>query len=385
MCYLLVVDLMPPAVSFSPWHSCASFPLCQNSQVQTRSGPDGGRQRYDYCASCLSSRSICIVPDCTRRAAPSTGRYSTDLCVLHYQDPMNTDRRQWTLCCNSRIGCRHLSQTPRSGKCFACQANHVPCVHSITGCSAHVRSTATPLSQRPSCVPARVGKCRFDPANSSTCSTPFCGQQCASLTSRLCSDCTFGRFPCPRRCSRRCDPTIPTTANVCALCAASASSESSSVIPSAPAPTATASEASDTPSVCHIPKHCCLNFPFCRKSQKIVRATRANGHGFDRREQFCGSCMRSMGRGHVCSHSGCSYPAAPSHAGKTSNGFCSFHVKDPAHGSIRAWPLCRNVQDSSFLFLDGPSSRTPLALACGPRALSLSRGKRVQAHTTKRK
>ena len=343
---------MAPAVSFQPWYSCASFPLCQNSQTRKRSGPAGSRQRSEYCDLCISSQLACVIYNCSRRAAPTTGRYTTDLCVIHYRDPLNATRRQWDLCCNSRIGCRHLSQTPRSGKCFACPAGNVPCAYSLAGCTAHTRSTNLPLSQRLWCAPARSGKCSFDPKASSTCSTPFCGQPRASLPVSFCSDCSSGVFPCSRLCSRRCNPSSPEPEHLCDLCAASTHPQGSSPAGSADVGGAsvTAPAVSSITSSHHLPKYACLNFPFCRKSQKQIFACRSKGHAQEKRERYCGSCIKALELGKLCSHSGCGHPPAPRQGGKDSNGLCSWHVKDPAYASMRAWPLCRNKEDIVFRY-----------------------------------
>ena len=260
---------MPLAVSFLPKHTCASFPLCHNPQTRKKSGLAGSRQRSDYCDLCLSTQPACSIKNCTRRAVPSTGRYATDLCVLHYSDPLHSDRRNWALRCNSRAGCRHLSQTPRTGKCFACQAGHVPCAHSLAGCPAHTRSTAKPLPQRPSCAPAHARKCSFDPTNSSKCSTRLCGQPRASPTATLCSDCALERLPCWRLCSRRSSPSPTTSDRLCDLCAAPPCAQGASVEYSASINVTAIPPPGDALSQ-QSPKYACFNFPFCRKSQKDV-------------------------------------------------------------------------------------------------------------------
>ena len=52
---------MPPAVSFLPKHTCASFPLCHNPQTRKKSGLAGSRQRSDYCDLCLSTQPACSI------------------------------------------------------------------------------------------------------------------------------------------------------------------------------------------------------------------------------------------------------------------------------------------------------------------------------------
>ena len=138
---------MPPTVLYSPSKACASFPLCQQPRSRKRCGSSDARQPSEYCENCLSVQPACAFPTCTRLAAPGTGRYSTDLCVVHYTDPCNAAQRHWSLCCNAKVGCQYLSQTPRSGKCFACQESNLPCAHALAGCAVHTRSGAAPLSQ----------------------------------------------------------------------------------------------------------------------------------------------------------------------------------------------------------------------------------------------
>ena len=99
--------------------------------------------------------------------------------------------------------------------CFACSEGHLPCAHSLAGCPAHTCSTDAPLSQRRSCTSSRGQKCSFDPTNTSACSTPLCGQPRVSPTSAVCSDCTIGRFPCTKLCSRRCDLISTPSAAIC--------------------------------------------------------------------------------------------------------------------------------------------------------------------------
>ena len=226
---------MAPAAGFLPKHACGNFPLCQNSQQRNRS--HGTRTRSDHCACCMSSQPVCAISDCTRRAAPGTGRYTTDLCAFHYKDPLNASRREWKLCCNSKIGCRELSQNPRKTMIsFACSEGHLPCAHSLAGCPAHTCSTDAPLSQRRSCTSSRGQKCSFDPTNTSACSTPLCGQPRVPPTSAVCSDCTIGRFPCTKLCSRRCDRISTSSAAICELCTASKPLESSSSACLSPSP-----------------------------------------------------------------------------------------------------------------------------------------------------
>ena len=72
-------SVMPPTVRFIPEHVCGNFPVCQN--LRQKSGPYGNRTRSKKCAQCLASQPDCAFPNCSRKAAPSTGRYATQLCV----------------------------------------------------------------------------------------------------------------------------------------------------------------------------------------------------------------------------------------------------------------------------------------------------------------
>ena len=338
-------------VAFAPRHACSSYPLCQNSQK--KKGSDGSRQRLEYCELCLSSRPLCAAPDCTRLAAPGSGRYDTDLCVIHYSDPFNATRRVWKLCCNSRLGCRQLSQTPRSGKCFACAQGCPPCAHSLSGCSAHIRSpTKTPLARRGCCNSGLNGMCTFDYSDPQKCTTPLCGQPRTSLTSSTCSDCSLGRYPCSNICSRRCVPSFSASQRLCQLCSSFHCSEAASTAAEVQATHARPVEEHATHDIgrsVHRPMHTCSNFPFCRKAQKQSFSIRCDGHAFIGRHSFCASCLKVSEKGRICSHSNCKNPPAPCNGGKDSNGLCSAHVMDHAHAVVREWPLCRNMQENNFV------------------------------------
>ena len=252
---------MPPVVRFALKHVCANFPLCQ--KLQQKSGSDGDRQRSDHCSYCLASQPDCAFENCHRKAAPGTGRYTTDFCATHYGDPSNAASRSWQLCCNSKIGCRQLSKTPRSGKCFACSEGNFPCVHSMSGCPLHTRgSSKVSLSRRGACTSGYAGKCSFAPDNPRKCSTPQCGQPRVGTLTSFCSDCELRRFPCSRRCLRRCGSESSASELICKVCATPTSSRDFPPIhcdpslPSAAPLTINAARTLDDP----IPS--CLNFFF---------------------------------------------------------------------------------------------------------------------------
>ena len=149
-------------------------------------------------------------------AAPSEGRYQTDFCALHYRDLCNAISRKWRLCSNSRIGCSHLAQEPRSGKSHACNTGCPPCAHSMSGCPSHVRnSDKITLRLRKTCSSHNHQRCPFDPSNTLSCSTSMCGNPRVSATESRCPDCIDEHVPCSQNCSRR---TVSISETLCQLC-----------------------------------------------------------------------------------------------------------------------------------------------------------------------
>ena len=107
---------MPPAVSASPRHSCANYPMCSNKQAQIRNG--SRRERADFCTSCERHRRRCQHPSCDAPAAPTFGKNVVpSFCAVHYADPCHNVTRSWGMCKNSSIGCRLLAIKRTSGPC----------------------------------------------------------------------------------------------------------------------------------------------------------------------------------------------------------------------------------------------------------------------------
>ena len=321
---------MALAVTFGSRHCCANFPLCSELQKQVRSS-SGSRTRTPYCATCLV-RSRCSFPECENYAAPSSGRYRTDFCTLHYRDPCNAAHRVWKLCSNSRIGCSHLAQASRSGKCFACCDWNLPCVHSLLGCGVHVRNSPnTPLAARSVCSRHGSSRCPFDPSNSVSCTSPSCGLPRTSSVEDRCTECLVGRLPCSRNCGRRtlvasntlCLPcarengrkTITPSAEPCSNSGAStcfALSDQDPGTDSALAPIPLMIYATEHPQKGLSPAYSCFNFPICRKSQKKVQLPRCQGSRvFLGRLPFCYSCNLVEEDYPPCAHPSCTHPLAP--------------------------------------------------------------------------
>lgn len=350
--------MAPSSIACCPKHACGNFPLCNNLQKQSRLA-DGTRQRSSHCESC-SLRARCTFSGCENFCAPSSGRYETAFCALHYGDPCNSAHRHWKLCSNSRVGCRYLAMLPRTGKCYACSNGNLPCLHSQLGCSRHARNDAkVNLSSRAPCLSKNGSKCPFDPTNSRSCASPLCGSVCVSLEDALCSNCLAGRRPCRNQCDRRTDSSNVTLCGPCLANVAEAHDTVSKVKLFAPNPPSLARSVNDTATtefyvevdacVGHYPQRACRNFPICRNSQKqILLPRQGDSRTHLGRLEYCSSCSSSAYGDRSCSHPYCLNPPAPSAKGKSSHGFCAFHVRDPSHASVRERPLCRNEEDIVF-------------------------------------
>ena len=190
------------------------------------------------------------------------------------------------------------------------------------------------------------GEVFLDASDTSRCITPLCGGRRASVTVDVCSECALGHFPCSNLCSRGCDTSSPTSQRLCHLCAL-CFARSSAVTGTTTSQASSFAELSAQYTSCsaHYPNYACSNFPFCRKSQKKLLAPSSDGYTFQGRHSFCTSCINVSQSGRICFHSDCKHPPALCAGGKDSNGLCSTHVRDPAHASLRAWPLCRNSED----------------------------------------
>ena len=380
---------MAPVVSHGPKNSCRNFPLCTKSQTKQRN-PDGSRSRIPHCASC-SDRPRCLFPDCENHTAPSAGRYRTDFCAVHYHDPCNATFRKWVLCSNSRIGCSHLSQTPRAGKCFACESDCLPCAHSLSGCLVHVRNPPnTSLRLRAICSSHKSQRCPFDPDNKLSCSSSLCGRPRVSSDESRCHDCLNGHLPCSLTCSRR---LMKASDLSCALCShqvspPAAASSAHHALPamlslecarpatrdnsdaSAPITSPAVADCEYTPQQGFQPACSCFNFPICVNSQRRPGLPRRQNLSSARlRSPYCNTCELNAANGRACSHPLCIHPAAPATKSRDSHGFCRMHVADPGHASVREWPLCRNSEDAVFSLLDHDdlsSFYTKIMADCSP-------------------
>ena len=343
---------MAPPVTHRPKSVCANFPLCREIQYQPRKSHEV-RTRSDYCSACCFSRPACAYPGCVGRAVPGRGRYVTTLCASHYRDPCNSSRA-WPLCSNSKIGCLQLSETSKLGKCFACSQGNLPCLHSLRGCAAHLRgSTSHSISTRKSCGCRAQPLCIYDPLNTSTCASPRCALPVMLATAPLCSDCASGTLPCKNNCSRR---SVSGNTGLCLPCSTMSSTTNTSCEAASTAKSTASAGTSALETVGHSPRHSCGNFPICSNSRKQIFSSRTEGsqHRLHRLD-FCASCITATPS--CCAHPDCSHPPAPFKAGKSSNGFCATHVRDPCHESVREWPKCKHHEVRVFVFRVSASQR----------------------------
>ena len=184
---------MAPAIAFAPKHFCINFPLCTSSQSQkTVSEPSTARKgtRELYCSTCLDAVP-CSFAGCDRSSAPLVVRgRSIQHCSEHYRDPSTAAARDWKLCTNSKFGCRHLAESRRGGKCFACAAGNLPCLHAMLGCERHVRGeTNAPPRKRLACSDRSHHRCNYAPHNPAACVTARCGNLRSNHAQDTCAEC----------------------------------------------------------------------------------------------------------------------------------------------------------------------------------------------------
>ena len=119
--------IMPVVVAFCPEKTCTNYPYCNKSVARPRE--NGIRKWAENCQQCLQA-AACSHPGCERKVAPDGRRGSVcwtshGLCAQHVTDIAYEDRREWSQCKNSKVGCRKLSMKRGGGSCFACSV-HMP-------------------------------------------------------------------------------------------------------------------------------------------------------------------------------------------------------------------------------------------------------------------
>ena len=205
---------MPSPVPVRPQYACVNFPVCHLFQSRVL-GADGLRARTIVCASC-SVNPICAFPDCFTPRAPSAGRRTLQFCATHYSDPATRRTLTWKLCTNSKVGCKQLAAQSRGGKCFACAQNHLPCLHALSGCANHCRSSGDSSARhRRACTSHDNLPCMYAPGNRAVCKTRGCPTRLSEDASAACSLCESGQVPCKHLCGRR---TEMGGGDVCTLC-----------------------------------------------------------------------------------------------------------------------------------------------------------------------
>ena len=367
---------MPPSVAFSPKHACSNFPICTASAFQTRNG--GKRVRSLLCTTCSDSLLTCAVIGCESKCAPLKIRGEPiSFCSTHYRDPSLSAVRTWKLCSNQRIGCTQLAEQRRGGKCFACNTHSLPCRNSLLGCTNYVRSAADIKPRdRPACCPHDLRRCPYDPANSSRCSTPRCNNSRVDSSQSLCNACVTGSTPCLNSCSRRAEQGYNGYCRVCSggqslipsttfvqlavindVVDDSISSRLTGATPSCEGAQLTLC-ANDTQlpftklTAGHAPPHACGNFPICTNHQRLnQKRNHAGLRTHLGRDIFCSMCLGNLSAGKLCKHPACGNPVAPTRCGKGPHVFCAFHLRDPAHESIRSWQRCAHFWTAGCLHL----------------------------------
>ena len=133
------------------------------------------------------------------------GLDSGGLCALHIQDPAHERFREWNRCSHRFMGCMHLSEKPRSGKCYACNQRYLPCVNANRGCLRHVYHDPYTRTRK-QCLSHASQLCPFSSsADALRCTVQLCPTLRENRDLLHCSLCADGRYPCMMNCGRRAD------------------------------------------------------------------------------------------------------------------------------------------------------------------------------------
>ena len=312
-------------------YACANYPLCNNAAnldkhikskkwLQTMldvATPNERIATIALCATCAQAPK-CSHPGCPGHVGPSS-RHAPHLqfCTLHYNDPCRVKDRDWAICRNASVGCRHLAVKSTGGLCFPCGEKRLPCKHALLGCLARVSySSCRPpalqsMSATEPCAALKVCKpnhCPFQPNAPGACATPTCSTPVNSPKPSMCQLCQAGRPPCLQICGRRASAD---NGGLCHLCGPTPVHDDEICERPPAAPTATQPDSSHLP-VCSTPR--CSNFP----------------HDHSR----CLFCIRSLW---PCSTPSCKY-RTPS----AEDGFCLV-CQPPEPCRLCATENCMNV------------------------------------------